>query len=69
MIANTRLCVLPTDDNFSLCGETIKQEIENDIANGLIPFFVVGTIGTTNSAAIDKILDIANAGKQYFIIV
>ncbi|RIA88366.1 pyridoxal-dependent decarboxylase conserved domain-containing protein [Glomus cerebriforme] len=63
MIANTRFRALPTDNNFSLCGETVKQEIEKDIANGLIPFFIVGTIGTTNSAAIDKITDIVDAIK------
>jgi len=63
MITNTCFRALPTDDNFSLCGKTVKQEIEKDIANGLIPFFIVGTIGTTNSAAIDNITDIADAVK------
>lgn len=63
MIANILFRALPTDDNFSLCGETVKQEMEKDIANGLIPFFIVGTIGTTNSAAIDKITDIVDASK------
>jgi len=41
----------------------VKQEIEKDVSSGLIPFFIVGTIGTTNSAAIDKIADIVDAGK------
>ncbi|CAB4473099.1 unnamed protein product [Rhizophagus irregularis] len=63
MIANILFRALPTDDNFSLCGETVKQEMEKDITNGLIPFFIVGTIGTTNSAAIDKITDIVDAIK------
>lgn len=62
-ITNTLDRALPTDHNFSLRGVTVKQAIEKDIANGLIPFYVVGTIGTTDSAAIDKLTEIANAIK------
>jgi aromatic-L-amino-acid/L-tryptophan decarboxylase len=46
----------------------VKQEIEKDIANGLIPFFVVGTVGTTNSASIDELSEIADASKMIFLI-
>jgi len=31
---------LPTDETFSLRGETLREAVHNDIKAGLIPFFV-----------------------------
>ncbi|CAG8532435.1 8267_t:CDS:2 [Acaulospora morrowiae] len=60
MIANTRFRIIPTGRNFSIRGETVMLEIENDVMNGLIPFYIVTTVGTTSSA-VNSISDIANA--------
>ncbi|RIB14602.1 tyrosine decarboxylase 1-like protein [Gigaspora rosea] len=61
MIANVRFRALSTDEKFSLRGDTIKREIEKDISQGLIPCFLNGTIGTTSSAAVDHISELADA--------
>ncbi|CAG8711156.1 18679_t:CDS:2, partial [Dentiscutata erythropus] len=61
MIANVRFRALPTDEKFSLRGDTFKREIEKDISQGLIPCFLNGTIGTTGSAAVDRISELADA--------
>nr|CAG8434152.1 9145_t:CDS:10 [Entrophospora candida] len=61
MIANTKFALFPTDENYSLRGETVKKVIEKDIAKGLIPFFINATIGTTSTAAVDHIVEIAEA--------
>ncbi|CAJ0830115.1 2508_t:CDS:2 [Entrophospora sp. SA101] len=61
MIANTKFALFPTDENYSLRGETVKKIIEEDIAKGLIPFFINATIGTTSTAAVDHIVEIAEA--------
>lgn len=63
MIANTKFALFPTDENYSLRGETVKKGIEKDIAKGLIPFFINATIGTTSTAAVDHIAEVAEASK------
>lgn len=49
---------LPTDSNLSLRGDTVAQAIEEDRKRGMIPFYVVATLGTTNSCAFDNLLEI-----------
>ncbi|RWS24794.1 aromatic-L-amino-acid decarboxylase-like protein, partial [Leptotrombidium deliense] len=48
--------LLPTDENLSLRGDALVAQIESDLKDGLIPFFVVATLGTTNSD---------NTGEKY----
>ncbi|CAG8573651.1 2996_t:CDS:2, partial [Racocetra fulgida] len=58
---NVRFRALPTDEKFSLRGDTVERELEKDISQGLIPCFLNGTIGTTGSAAVDRISELADA--------
>ncbi|KAJ2083134.1 hypothetical protein H4R24_001047 [Coemansia sp. RSA 988] len=63
--------ILPSDDGFSLTKETLTTAVEQDKASGLIPFFVCGTFGTTNTASIDDIpgiADVATANYMWFHI-
>jgi glutamate/tyrosine decarboxylase-like PLP-dependent enzyme len=46
LIAITRIRLLPTDENLSLRGETLRKAIEQDKKDGLIPFYVCATLGT-----------------------
>jgi aromatic-L-amino-acid decarboxylase len=63
MIAGTRLRVLDANGSthFKLTGEHVKAAMQEDVANGLIPFFVTVTIGTTSSGVVDDIPAIASA--------
>ena len=45
-------------DQYSLRGSSLAKEIEKDVENGLIPFFVIATVGTTSTGAIDHIKEI-----------
>lgn len=54
---------LPTDHQLSLRGSTLEQEIQKDKANGLIPFYVVATLGTTNTCAFDNVIELGNVCK------
>lgn len=40
ILGGVRLRLLPTDELFSMRGETLKSAMEEDKAKGLIPFFV-----------------------------
>jgi glutamate/tyrosine decarboxylase-like PLP-dependent enzyme len=46
LIAITRIRLLPTDENLSLRGETLRKAIEQDKKDGLIPFYVCATLGS-----------------------
>lgn len=47
-MAIIQLRVLEPDSHCSFRGETLEKAIEKDVANGLTPCFVVGTLGTTS---------------------
>ncbi len=40
MISMMRLRKLPSDENLSLRGDTLREAIQQDKEKGLIPFFV-----------------------------
>jgi histidine decarboxylase len=58
LVALTRIRLLPTDEKLCLRGETLEKAIEEDKANGLIPFFVCATLGTTGACAFDNLKEI-----------
>lgn len=55
------------EDNFALRGAVLEAAIEEDIAKGYIPIFVIGTVGTTNTGAVDRIDEVGAVGKPAFI--
>jgi len=50
---------------WSLRGPQFRQAIETTKADGLIPFFLTATLGTTPTCAIDDLEGIAQVGKDY----
>ncbi|CAF3777182.1 unnamed protein product [Rotaria socialis] len=58
LIAMVRVRDLPVDENFSLRGETLDEWIRADKENGLIPFLVSGTLGTTSCCSYDNLEEI-----------
>ncbi len=60
---------VPMDEHHRMRADMLIQYIEKDIADGLNPFLVVGTAGTTDTGAVDpldRIADIAEANKLWF---
>ncbi len=64
LVAITRIHILPSDDKLSLRGETLRKAIEKDKKEGLIPFFVCATLGTTGACAFDNLEEIGPICKQ-----
>ncbi|KAH9813776.1 pyridoxal phosphate-dependent transferase [Melampsora americana] len=54
-----------SQDGWSLRGETLRQALEDDVANGLIPCMLVATLGTTNSGAMDSLDELVEVAKNY----
>jgi aromatic-L-amino-acid decarboxylase len=47
----------------------LADAIAADLADGLVPFLVVATVGTTSSAAIDPVADIVDAVRRHNVWV
>ena len=50
-IPDSRIRKIPTNSDFQMRTEELEAQIQTDIENGLIPFVVIGTAGTTNTGS------------------
>ncbi|KAF6036397.1 DDC [Bugula neritina] len=58
LIAHVKIKQLPTDSSYSVRGEVLQQAINEDRRNGLIPFYMVATIGTTSVCSYDNLKEL-----------
>ncbi|CAB3410090.1 unnamed protein product [Caenorhabditis bovis] len=56
--AMVTLRVLPTDEKMSLRGTVLQLAIAKDRRDGLIPFFVAATFGTSTTCSFDNVAEI-----------
>lgn len=56
---NLRMIDAPAAGGFAMDVHALREAMRSDIAQGLIPFFICGTVGTTSSNAIDPVREIA----------
>ena len=54
-----------TDRQGRMCVGLLRERLETDLAEGCIPFFVVGTAGNVSTGAVDPLRDLAALCKQY----
>ena len=66
MISFVKLRILEPDENCSLRGDALRQAMEEDVANGMYPFFVSTTLGTTGCCAFDNIEEIGERSRVLF---
>jgi glutamate/tyrosine decarboxylase-like PLP-dependent enzyme len=45
----------PTDDNYRIDVAACRRRITEDLADGALPFAIIGTVGTVNTGAVDDI--------------
>ncbi|MEM7466025.1 MAG: pyridoxal-dependent decarboxylase, partial [Pseudomonadota bacterium] len=64
-IGRERLRKISTDRAGAINAEALQKAIEHDLAEGLLPFFVCATVGTTATLAIDPVPAIGAICKQY----
>lgn len=60
----TLIRLIPTDSHGKMDVELLKKAVYKDKENGLIPFFVMATLGTTGSAAYDNVEEIGKFCKS-----
>jgi glutamate/tyrosine decarboxylase-like PLP-dependent enzyme len=67
-VAGLGECVLrfiPIDEKFRIIPEELVRQIEQDKAEGLNPFLVVASAGTTDVGAIDPLAEIGEIAKRH----
>ena len=67
-IAGLRECVvrfLPIDEKFRIIPSELERQIESDTAEGLMPFLVVASAGTTDVGGIDPLSEIGVIAKRH----
>lgn len=56
---------IPSNDKFEMIADKLEEAIINDTNEGLKPFCVVATVGTTSTASIDPVDKVANICRKY----
>jgi hypothetical protein len=62
-----RLLPAHPEDDYALQPGVLEAAIQEDIAAGLLPFYVVATIGTTSSCAVDPVSALGRITMKYNI--
>lgn len=56
---------IPSDAEFRMSADELRKAIEEDKQNGVLPFCVVATVGTTSMSSIDPVAEIAAVCKEH----
>jgi aromatic-L-amino-acid decarboxylase len=56
---------IPVNDKFEIISEKLEEAIKADIKNGVKPFCVVATVGTTSSTSVDPVEEITSICEQH----
>ncbi len=64
-VGRANLRAVAVDSDYAMRPDALRQAIEDDLAAGLIPFFVVATAGTTSSLALDPLRAIGEIGREF----
>lgn len=59
LIGLVKMRYIESDDAYSLRGDKLIEAIEQDKTEGLIPFFLCATLGTTGACAFDNLKELA----------
>lgn len=56
---------IPTDSEFRMNAQALAEAIEEDKQQGMIPFCIVATVGTTSTSSIDPVKEIIPIGEKH----
>ncbi|MEP6922288.1 MAG: pyridoxal-dependent decarboxylase [bacterium] len=58
---------IPTDAEFRMDVGALERAIEEDKANGFVPFCIVATVGTTSTSSIDPVAEMIPIGEKHMM--
>ncbi|PID62604.1 MAG: amino acid decarboxylase [Ignavibacteriae bacterium] len=56
---------IKTDNQFRMLANKLEDAIRNDLENGMQPFCIVASVGTTSTTSIDPVNEITKVAKKY----
>lgn len=65
LLAAIKMRLIDSDENSILRGEAVQRAIEEDLADDLIPFVCIVTVGTTGTCAFDNMEEIGPICKNF----
>lgn len=65
LIGLVRMKYIESDEDLSMRGEKLLDAIKFDREEGLVPFFVCATLGTTGACSFDNLEEIGNICKYW----
>ncbi|KAH8394864.1 hypothetical protein KR222_008272, partial [Zaprionus bogoriensis] len=65
LIGLVRMRYIEADEELSMRGKLLREAIEDDIKQGLVPFWVCGTLGTTGSCSFDNLDEIGAVCREF----
>ena len=63
-IGRKNLRLIEVDDKFAMRSDRLARQIDADLQDGRIPFFVAATVGTTSSNGIDPLSEIGHICRK-----
>lgn len=66
-VTHLRIMKTAKSEEWALQGATLQQAVQQDIEQGLIPFYLCATVGTTSTATVDDLRALGTVSKKYNI--
>ena len=63
-LGSKSLRLIPTNDDFTVNLQLLKNAIKKDRDNGLLPACIIANVGTVNTGAIDPLIELASIAKE-----
>lgn len=64
-IGKNNLRLIGVDENLAMRADILETAIQKDLQDGLVPFFVCSTVGTTSTNAMDPLPEIGKICEKY----
>lgn len=64
-LSESKLHIVTVDEEYKMRPEDLEIKINNDLSDGLIPFLAIGSVGTTDTGAVDPICEISSICIKY----
>lgn len=65
LLGGAKIAAVQSDDQSRLRGSNLRQQILEDKARGLVPFFVVATLGTTSVCTFDDLHELGLVCREF----
>lgn len=65
LLGGVKIAAVQSDDDCRLRGSILRQQILDDKAKGMVPFFVVATLGTTSVCTFDDLFELGLVCKEF----